>query len=286
VKPRLGSRRFVPGPRIWGGRGARPPGQQPRGQPRARSRGSADLQRVLADRFGCRSRRTAPGPRGDAAGLALRHRWGNLGSTGANGLRKPARGGKAVRTVAGSRKRAFVDGRRSGPRNPLALTRRRRNRVWLRVDPGSRFASAREKRGATEGARGRVTSSARGRKHRGRAASFGGAVDRSTRQDRTTPPPREAPGLTATSRAARVGIATEAGGSPSSEAPPGLSSSGHTARRLQQLAKPQGRARGKLGNRIIRRGARSAKVGCRSRREASFPEPFGRAARRDRWWKG
>jgi len=142
----------------------------------ARARGSFWLQKSTNEAWPTRRRK----------GSSLEATRGRpRGARGANGLWKPPRGGEAVRTVAGSRKRAFVDGRRSDPKKSAALTRRRRNRIWLLADTG-RFA--RERLRATRSVRGRVTSSAHGRQDHGRAAPFGGAVDRSTRQDRTTPP--------------------------------------------------------------------------------------------------
>lgn len=64
--------------------------------------------------------------------------------------------------------------------------------VWLSVD-GEVSASTRWS--ATRGVRSYVTRSARGRQHRGREVSLGGAVDRGIRQERAIPLLRRCPGL-------------------------------------------------------------------------------------------
>jgi len=181
-------------------------------------RGSKDLQRVLADCFGCRSRRAAPGPSGNAKGLAPRPWKGNLpGARGANGRRKPARGGEVVRTVAGSRKRALVDGRRSGPTKSSSLTRRRRKRIWLLagIEPRPDRSGARQRASEVESrARLAVDNTVAGR-HRleGLPIAAPARTDRCHHHARLeASPPR--------TFAARVATTTEAGGSPSSEAPP------------------------------------------------------------------
>jgi hypothetical protein len=70
---------------------------------------------------------------------------------GAKERRKPARGGEALGTVAGSlresEERALVDGRRLGSGKPFALTRGRWKRFWLFV-----LCSAMGNRGERQGA--------------------------------------------------------------------------------------------------------------------------------------
>jgi len=86
VKPRLESRQIVTGLGPWrfqcsllrASWKARPhPGSEHEGDLIERHRGSGDRQHVLADCFGCRSRRATLGPR-VSAGLAPRHHEGNL----------------------------------------------------------------------------------------------------------------------------------------------------------------------------------------------------------------
>jgi len=90
--------------------------------------------------------------------------------------------------------------------------------------------------------RGSVTSSARGRQHRSRAAQCAGAVDRSAHQDRTTPrPTRTRPDGLALVGAVRTDA--EAGGSPSSDAPPRLPEGGWRCRRVladRESVRPRG----------------------------------------------
>lgn len=88
-------------------------------------------------------------------------------SQGAKERRKPAHGGKAVRKVADSLllqqfERVLVDGRRSGSGKPLFLTGGRWKRSWCFEGACHGFLW-----GATEGVRGRVKSSLRGRKSGG-----------------------------------------------------------------------------------------------------------------------
>jgi hypothetical protein len=183
ARTRLGSRRRAPGLRTWGTRRRDPPGTPKHGQPRTRRPGVGGFAARARGSFWLQKSTNGAWPTRKRKGSSLEAKRGKPGGArGANGLRKPPRGGEAVRTVAGSRKRAFVDGRRSDPNEPAALTRRREKRIWLLADTGQ---FARETLGATRGVRGRVTSSAHGRQDHGRAAPFGGAVDRSTRQDRT-----------------------------------------------------------------------------------------------------
>ena len=196
VKPRLGLRRFVPGLLIRGERGATPPGPQTRGQP--------------------------PGRRPGIEGSAARARglfWLQKSTSGAwpkrkrKGSSSPALEGKPPGCTrserapeAGSRRRSRENGgglSQEGTRRWKALWSDEvvvfdETAAQADLAPRGYRALARSKRGATESVRGRVTSSARGRQHRGRAASFGGAADRSIRQDRPMPPPREARGFTAT----------------------------------------------------------------------------------------
>jgi len=107
-------------------------------------RGSTEPAIVLAFRFDCRSWQAARG-QGDH-GLIARHHRLDLApparaERGAKERRKPACGGKAVGTVAGSLresgKGALVDGRRLGSGKLLALTRGRWKRFW-------RFVSAQQ----------------------------------------------------------------------------------------------------------------------------------------------
>jgi hypothetical protein len=105
--------------------------------------------------FGCRSRRTELGPRGDASGLASGHARGNLGCTrrewapeAASRRRSRENGGGflfqgSLATPPGLG--AFVDGRRSDLNEPAALTRRRGRRVWLSVETGQACAGEAER---------------------------------------------------------------------------------------------------------------------------------------------
>jgi hypothetical protein len=91
-------------------------------------------------------------------GLAPRPHRETGGARGANRRRKPARGGKVARTVAGPREGALVDGRRSGSRKQPPLTRRRWNRAWLPAreglcPEGAGRDSERQRRGDELGAR-------------------------------------------------------------------------------------------------------------------------------------
>jgi len=99
---------------------------------------------------------------------------------------------------------------------------RRPRRRGYGSDAGSWFAA-----GASEGVRGYVTSSARGRKHRDREVQRGGAVDRGSARTalhptRQVPVPLRRSGFgCALGHGVMVVAKAEAGGSPSSEAPPG-----------------------------------------------------------------
>jgi hypothetical protein len=129
-------------------------------------------------------------------------------------------------TVAGSPRSlreqvegALVDGRRSGLSKQPSLTRRRWKRVWRPAKVGAAKAGP-EVAGCDRSVRGYVASSDRGRKHRGRGI------------------PPEGPSIAAPARTERylvramLGVApgyrvarrcasrAEAGGSPSSDAPP------------------------------------------------------------------
>jgi hypothetical protein len=213
-------------------------------------RGSVGPAVVLAGWVGCRSRRAASGPgstdpgssplafvsrlvrgsssAGEGASEAgsrwrkpraheQRHRW--------RAPRDPMR--KARKRRACSGEGALVDGRRPGTVEPIVFDETageagpggpKRKGIGSDVDPP---------RVVTGDVRGRVASSVSGREHRRREVKRGGADDRGsarTALHRT----RERPGprLRARPRAAfgyRVLVAAqaEAGGSPSSEAPPG-----------------------------------------------------------------
>lgn len=85
---------------------------------------------------------------------------------------------------------------------PSSLTRRRGERgpggaaAWSwSLDVATRGGSGQRRRLATEGARGHVTSSVRGRKSRGREAQRGGATDRSSTRTARRPFPTRAPEL-------------------------------------------------------------------------------------------
>jgi hypothetical protein len=85
---------------------------------------------------------------------------------------------------------------------PSSLTRRRGERgpggaaAWSwSLDVATRGGSGQRRRVATEGARGHVTSSVRGRKSRGREAQRGGATDRSSTRTARRPFPTRAPEL-------------------------------------------------------------------------------------------
>jgi hypothetical protein len=85
---------------------------------------------------------------------------------------------------------------------PPSLTRRRGERgpggaaAWSwSLDVATRGGSGQRHRVATEGARGHVTSSVRGRKSRGREAQRGGATDRSSTRTARRPFPTRAPEL-------------------------------------------------------------------------------------------
>jgi hypothetical protein len=131
---------------------------------------------VLADRFGCRSRRAArgrvrPGVKNapEAAGSSPH----SFGSLGAKERRKPDRGGEASGSVAGLRSRssresavaeqALVEGRRPGPSGTVAfdeaagkpvLAARRELRLQVRRDGGVSGRHARPVRGRQRRARG------------------------------------------------------------------------------------------------------------------------------------
>jgi len=110
-------------------------------------------------------------------------------------------------------------------RGPLPLTRRRgepglaARRRGLRPFP--RKWSRLRRRVATEGVRGHLTSSARGRQSRDREAPRGGAVDRSSARNAWRPLRCGRPGPRLRTRAGNGSCAmAEAGGSPSSDALP------------------------------------------------------------------
>jgi hypothetical protein len=126
ARTRLGSRRRAPGLRTWGTRRRDPPGTPKHGQPRTRRPGIGGFAARARGSFWLQKSTNGAWPTRKRKGSSLEAKRGKPGGArGANGLRKPPRGGEAVRTVAGSRKGAFVDGRRSDPNWLAALTRRR-----------------------------------------------------------------------------------------------------------------------------------------------------------------
>jgi len=141
-----------------------------------------EAARDLRERFSAKRLRGS----GDRAARARGLFWLQKSACIAWPLALPRRAGVPVTLRASGAEGARVDGRHPGPRKPWSLTRPRRRRAW-RFHP--RSAELRPRRaaveGATEGVRGLVANSIRGRKRRGRGALFGGSVDRSTRQDRT-----------------------------------------------------------------------------------------------------
>lgn len=141
-------------------------------------RGSEDRAVVLADRIGCRSRQAARGhsqspgeePGDPSSGLAPPRE----SPGGVKERRKPARGGKAAGTVAGSSKTRncesgrlehSVDGRRPGPGKLPLLTREQRKRPWH-----SSERSVTDGRGGATGRQRSITSLPRGRKRREQVA--------------------------------------------------------------------------------------------------------------------
>lgn len=122
----------------------------------------------------------------------------------------------------------IADGRRPGSTSSVAL-----DEAAGRGGPGGtadavfgplltgRPGQRRLARVATEGVRGHVTSSVRGRKRRDREVSRGGAFDRSSARIARCPLRRERSGLRLRTLTGNGSCAmAEAGGSPSSDAPP------------------------------------------------------------------
>jgi hypothetical protein len=163
-------------------------------------RGSGDRVGVLAGCGGCRSRRAALGPDRKVRGLAP---WLPFaGAPGANGRRKPGRGGESHEhassdtgggllviprteresgTCDRGREHSAMEGvlaqRRAAAFDEAAAARG----TAIRGD-GDAVLPVRERPGprriAREDVRGSVASPAHGRQHRGRQAERGGAVDR------------------------------------------------------------------------------------------------------------
>lgn len=112
------------------------------GDPSRGERGSVDRAVVLGDRIGCRRRHAAHGPRdpGRRARVIVENLAPPCESIGgANERRKPDRGGKVARSVAGAAcecgRSTCRYRRRSGPGKLSLLTQGRWKRSWLLVKP-------------------------------------------------------------------------------------------------------------------------------------------------------
>jgi len=194
---------------------------------------------VLADCGGCRSRRAALGPRSkDRGSSSLARTPEGERAQRANKRRKPDRVGESRRArkqrdrwraprdpTRHARKRwrdrgreHSDDGRRPGPTKAPSLTRGRRRRTRQLGARGS-GSNTRRATGATKDVRDDVGGSARREQRRSREASRRGAVDRGfTRTARRRTRARTAQATRCRERSRTI---VEAGGSPSSEAPPG-----------------------------------------------------------------
>jgi hypothetical protein len=236
------------------GRSPPSPAQAGRAVPLRSNRGSGGRVVVLVDCSGCRSRREASGPAASLrSGLATQPR-----ARVVKGRRKPARGGKAVGTVASSRRsrdlgphgsgdraekarpervgpaaqavgraragageRALVEGRRPGSEEASTFDEAL-GEAGLAALPGGIRSKDRSAPGgaATEDVRGHATGSARGGECRCRVTPRGGALDRGSARTAWYRGSVGARGQNPGDGHAGWGEA-EAGGSPSSEAPPG-----------------------------------------------------------------
>jgi len=201
---------------------------------------------VLADRVGCRSRRAALGPGRKAMGLA---RWLPAHAASSAGESAPEAGSRRRKPPAREQRHRW-----RAPRDPTRTTRKRRacsgegalgdgrrpgavraavfDETASGPSPATRgdgdAAAMPDPPRAHEDVRGRVASPSCGRKHRRREVRRGGAVDRgsartASNRTRERTGPRLRTGRTAPPFGdhAMVAASAEAGGSPSSEAPPG-----------------------------------------------------------------
>jgi len=261
------------------------------------NRGSGGRAVVLVDCSGCRSRREASGPSRppcwatSSEGVGSSHPASCSGGEGASeagswrrsrdhgGGLSPIPEGGASRSAG---ERALVEGRRPGFDEAVVFDEAAVEASlaafagWIRPKGRSRT-----ERAATEGVRGYVASSARGRKRRGREAQRGGAFDRGSA--RTAQRPRHVGvwGLNP-KRAQVIGYDdAEAGGSPSSEAPPGdpLEAIGRgrvgAAPRAERSEEKRARESGSpLGARVVGRLQKSGR--------RIFPAPSARSREANR----
>ena len=228
------------------------PAQAGRAASTSLERGSVDPVVVLVDCSGCRSRRESPGPsqpprRGTAVGSvgsSLPASCSGSERVTEAGARRQSRGyggglsmilclGAAARAAARRRARAGAaqaaqQGREHSSREGVLVSAKRRvfDETSVEAVPGGCAGVVRPKgrigsrEVATEGVRGYVASSARGRQHRGREVQRGGAFDRSSARTARHHAHRRRRGNPR--RAIEIGCGkAEAGGSPSSEASPG-----------------------------------------------------------------
>jgi len=188
---------------------------------------------VLAGCTGCRSRREAPGPVVHAAGSsppASCSEGEGVPEAGPRRQRRGYGGGLAVipclRTARweGAGERALVEGRRPGFDEATVFdeTAVEASLAAPTSGPG-RKAGSRSRRAATEGVRGYAMGSVCGRELRCRVAPRGEALDRGlARTAQRSFPSSPASGATTPNARTLDAIGrAEAGGSPSSEAPPG-----------------------------------------------------------------
>ncbi len=161
-----------------------------------------------------------------AAHLRVRTAAMSCGRAGLPVKRGPGDARATAPVNLGDAKGAIVDGRRPGPAKPAAF-----DEAAGGGGPGGTESAVTghflakwswpEHRVATEGVRGHLTSSDRGRQSRGREARRGGAVDRCSARNAQCPLHHDRPGLRLRARAGNVSWAmAEAGGSPSSDALP------------------------------------------------------------------
>jgi len=144
-------------------------------------------------------------------------------------------------------------------RKLLSLTRRRKKAGLATRSEGDAASRPDPRRVVTEGVRGDVAGSVRGRKHRDREVQRGGAIDRGpTRtvlcrsRGRAGQSPRNVLSGRPFGGSREIAAQAEAGSSPSSEAPPGRLIR-QRGRQAPEPRRRQAQAQGESAHRLVRR---------------------------------